>query len=261
VALACGVILIVLQFGDFYAGMAVTLGLFVTVAVLQEFWRGVGARHRLHGENYALALARLVGRNRRRYGGYVVHIAIVTYFIGFAGTAFRTELRATLDPGQSTTMQSPYGHEYTFTHVGVSNFRAVNRIVHAATLEVTRNGESIGLIRSEKRQHFSCSVPVSPCPLGSETPSFQPSTEAGIRSDLREDVYVVFAGVAEGTESAVYQFTLTPLVWWIWYGGVLLVVGGVIVMWPGGGPSRQSPRRAIEGYNVKLVGEKEEMTA
>ena len=260
-ALACGVTLIVLQFGDFYAGMAVTIGLFVTVAIAQEFWRGVGARHRLHGENYALALARLVGRNRRRYGGYVVHIAIVTYFIGFAGTAFRTELRATLDPGQSTTMQSPFGHEYTFTHLGVSNFRAVNRIVHAATLDVTRNGESIGLIRSEKRQHFSCSVPVSPCPLGSETPSFQPSTEAGIRSDLLEDVYVVFAGVAEGTESAVYQLTLTPLVGWIWFGGVLLVVGGVIVMWPGGGPSRRSPRRAIEGYNVKLVGEKEEVTA
>jgi hypothetical protein len=117
------------------------------------------------------------------------------------------------------------------------------------------------MIRSEKRQHFSCAVPVAPCPPGSETASFQPSTEAGIRSDLREDVYVVFAGVAEGTESAVYQFTLTPLVWWIWYGGVLLVVGGVIVMWPGGGPSRRSPRRALEGYNVKLVGEKEEAVA
>jgi cytochrome c-type biogenesis protein CcmF len=127
--IVCAVILIVLQFGDFYAGMAVALGLFVTVAVLQEFWRGVGARHRLHGENYALALARLIGRNRRRYGGYVVHLAIVTYFVGFAGTAFRVELRATLDPGQSTTMQSPFGHEYTFTHVGVSNFKAVNRYV------------------------------------------------------------------------------------------------------------------------------------
>ena len=48
-----------------------------------------------------------------------------------------------------------------------------------------------------------------------------------------------------------------PLVWWIWFAGVLLVIGGVIVMWPGGGPTRRSPRRSIAGYNVKLVGERE----
>ncbi len=137
----------------------------------------------------------------------------------------------------------------------------MNRYVTAATLEVSRAGEPVGLIRSEKRQHFSCRVPVSPCPNGPEyeVPSFQPSTEAGIRSDLREDVYVVFAGVAEGTEAAVYQLTITPLVWWIWYGGVLLVVGGVIVMWPGGGPTKRAPGRAIAGYNVKLVSETEKV--
>lgn len=259
VASVLGVLLIALRFGDFYAGAALTIGLFVTVAVLQEFWRGVGARHRLHDENYALALVRLVGRNRRRYGGYVVHLAIVMYFVGFAGTAFRTELRATLNPGESATLRSAYGYDYTFTHVGVSTFQSLNRDVIAATVEVKRNGELVGLIRSEKRQHFRCRVAVSPCPNDPQykEASFQPSTEAGIKSDLREDIYVVFAGVAEGTESAVYQFTLTPLVWWIWFGGVLLVVGGVIVMWPGGGPTRRSPRRAIAGYNVKLVDERE----
>ena len=257
--LGVGALLIALQFGDFYAGMAVTLGAFVTVAILQEFWRGMGARHRLHDESYPLALARLIGRNRRRYGGYIVHLAIVTYFIGFAGSAFRTELRTTLGPGEQATLRSPFGYDYTFTHMGISNFKALNRRVVAATLAVTRDGEPVGLIRSEKRQHFSCRVPVNPCPNDPayEVDSFQPSTEAGIRSDLREDIYVVFAGVAEGTESAVYQLTITPLVWWIWFGGAVLVLGGVIVMWPGGGPTKKSPRRAIAGYNVKLVSETE----
>ncbi|MCZ6916224.1 MAG: heme lyase CcmF/NrfE family subunit [Gemmatimonadetes bacterium] len=255
VAAACGLLLIGVQFGSFYAGMAVTLGLFVTVAVLQEFSRGVGARHRLHGESYGLALARLFGRNRRRYGGYVVHLGIVAYFVGFSGMAFRRDLQVTLQPGETATLSSPFGYEYTLTHMGVSQFKSVNRWVTAATVSVTRGGEDIGMIRSEKRQHFSCQVAVAPCPNGMETPTFQPSTEAGIRSDYREDMYVVFAGAIEGTETAVYRFTLTPLVWWIWMGGAILVAGGVIVMWPGGGPTRRAPRRAIAGYSVRLVGE------
>ena len=249
------VALIALQFADFYAGVTVALAVFVTTAILQEFWRGVGARHRLHGESYGLALARLFGRNRRRYGGYVVHLGIVTYFIGFAGMAFRNEVQVSLEPGESATLRSPYGYDYTFTHLGISQFKALNRYVSAATVEVNRGGEPIGVIRSEKRQHFSCRIATSPCPPAAETPSFQPSTEAGIRSDLREDVYVVFAGSVEGTEKAVYRFTINPLVWWVWFGCVVLVVGGIIVMWPGGGPSRRTPRSAVAGYSVKLVEE------
>ena len=260
-ALAVAVALIALQFQDFYAGVALTLAAFVIVAIGQEFWRGMGARHRLHGESYALALARLFGRNRRRYGGYVVHIGIVAYFVGFAGMAFRNELQVALQPGETATLRSPFGYDYTFTHIGISQFKALNRYVSAATVDVKRNGERVGVIRSEKRQHFSCRIAVSPCPPGAETPSFQPSTEAGIRSDLREDIYVVFAGATEDAEGAVYRFTLNPLVWWVWFGGVILVVGGVIVMWPGGGPTRLAPRQAIAGYAAKLVGEREKLPA
>ena len=261
VALVVATILIVLQFREFYAGVAWILAAFVTVAILQEFWRGVGARHRLHGESYALALARLFGRNRRRYGGYVVHLGIVSYFVGFTGMAFRTDLQVALAPGETATLASPFGYEYTFTHMGISRFKALNRYVTAATVTVHRDGKRVAVIRSEKRQHFSCRVAVSPCPQGSESASFQPSTEAGIHSDYREDIYVVFAGIAEDTEEAIYRFTLNPLVWWVWFGGGVLLVGGVIVMWPGGGPSRRAPRRTIAGYAAKLVDEREKVTA
>jgi cytochrome c-type biogenesis protein CcmF len=261
VALAVTTILIVLQFREFYAGVTLILAAFVTVAILQEFWRGVGARHRLHGESYALALARLFGRNRRRYGGYVVHLGIVAYFVGFVGMAFRTDLQVALAPGETATLASPFGYDYTFTHMGISQFKALNRYVTAATVDVRRDGKRVAVIRSEKRQHFSCRVAVSPCPQGSESASFQPSTEAGIHSDYREDIYVVFAGIAEDTEEAIYRFTLNPLVWWIWFGGGVLVVGGVIVMWPGGGPTRRAPRRTIAGYAAKLVDEREKVTA
>ncbi|MDH5804012.1 MAG: heme lyase CcmF/NrfE family subunit [Gemmatimonadota bacterium] len=256
-----GIALIVFRFGSFYAGVTLVLSVFVVAGILQEFYRGVGARHRLHGESYVLGLLRLFGRNRRRYGGYVVHLGIVTYFIGFVGLAFVNEVQTTLKPGDTATLKSPFGYEYTFTHMGVSNAKILNRYVSAASVRVTRDGEPAGIITSEKRQHFKCRVAVSPCPNGAEEFTFEPSTEAGIVGDIREDVYVVFAGVAEGTEDAVYRFTINPLVWWVWYGCVVLVIGGVIVMWPGGGPTRREGRRAVDGYGVRMIEEKPAMPA
>src|SRR5947207_2326934 len=100
---------------DLYALMAIALGAFVAATVVQEFARGARARHRQYGEAYLLALGRLLGRNRRRYGGYIVHTGMVVLFIAFAGMAFKTETEATLRPGESAVLKSPYGWTYTFT--------------------------------------------------------------------------------------------------------------------------------------------------
>ena len=247
-------ILVALGVRDFYALMAFSLGAFVLAGVVQEFSRGVGARHRLHGEGYATAFARLVGRNRRRYGGYIVHVGIVVCFVAFAGAAFKTDMEASLMPQESVDLKSPFGYTYTFTHLGVSQYRQLNRLVSAATVEVERNGKPIGRIKSEKRQHFTCRTLVSPCPEDMWKTSFEPSTEAGIRSGLREDIYVVYAGSVEGTEEAVYRFTLNPLVWWLWYGGMILVAGGVVTLWPGG--TVVTERRRAVGHAAQLVGSK-----
>ncbi len=234
---------------DFYVLMAFALSGFVVAAIGHEFIRGVGARHRLHGENYALALARLMGRNRRRYGGYIVHLGVVVLFVGFAGNAFKKEMEASLQPGESVTMRSAFGYEYTFTHIGVSQYSQLNRFVSAASLDVTRGDKSMGIMTSEKRQYLNS--------LGEA--QFQPSTEAAIESGLREDVYVVFAGVVDGTEEAVYRITLNPLVWWLWFAGLVMVIGGAITVWPGGGgPTRTSLRRAMAGYQVQMVDDKKE---
>jgi len=253
--LVAGVLLVALGVRHFYATLTVALAVFVTTTILQEFIRGVGARHRLHGEGYLEAFARLVGRNRRRYGGYVVHLAIVTYFVAFAGSAFNANLEASLKPGESVNLASPWGYDYTFTHIGVSQYDEMNRLVSAATVEVARDGERVGIMKSEKRQHFTCAQPISPCPRNLRQQSFEPSTEAGIRSDLREDIYIVYAGSVEGTEETYYKFTLNPLVWWLWFGGFVLVVGGVITLWPG--TTVRTTRRGDTqgGYAAQLVGE------
>jgi cytochrome c-type biogenesis protein CcmF len=229
---------------DFYAIMALVLAGFVAGTVVQEFWRGVRARRRMHGESAPMAFVRLIGRNRRRYGGYLVHVGVLIYFVAFSGMAFKREMEATLKPGQSVQMQSPFGHTYTLTHMGVSQFEALNRIVSAATVSVAKDGKPEGLMTSEKRQHVD----------SFKRPTFEPSTEVGIRSGLQEDLYITYAGSVNGTEEAVYRFTINPLVWWLWFGGFVLVFGGVVTMWPGGGPTVAAPRQAVAGYEVALVG-------
>ncbi len=230
--------------GDFYAVVALALAGFVAGTIGQEFYRGVRARRRMHGEGPVLALGRLVARNRRRYGGYLVHAGVLIYFAAFAGMAFHREMEATLEPGESVEMASPFGHTYRLTHMGISQYETLNRIVSAATLQVTKDGKAAGIMTSEKRQHVD----------SFDRPTFEPSTEVGIRSGLQEDLYVVFAGSVDGTEQAVYRFNINPLVWWVWFGGFVLVFGGIVTMWPGGGPVVSGPRRAQPGYEVTLVG-------
>ncbi|MBA3496441.1 MAG: heme lyase CcmF/NrfE family subunit [Gemmatimonadales bacterium] len=229
---------------DFYAATALALAGFVAGTISQEFLRGVRARRRMHGESVPLAFFRLVARNRRRYGGYIVHTGILIYFAAFAGMAFKVEREATLKPGESVELRSPFGHTYTFTHVGISQYEALNRVVSAATVQVAIDGRADGLLTSEKRQHID----------SFKRPTFEPSTEVGIRSGLREDLYLVFAGAVDGTEEAVYRFNVNPLVWWVWFGGFVLAFGGLVTMWPGGGPALVPARQVQGGYAVSLVG-------
>src|SRR5712671_186112 len=238
-------ILLVAGMRDGWALLAFSIGAFVCGTVFQEFARGARARHRQYGESTAFAVWQLLTRNRRRYGGYIVHIGIVLLFVGFTGMAFKTETEATLRPGESAELKGRDGHVYTFTHLGISQYNALNRQVTAALLDVRRDGKPIGRLRTEKRQHVDA--------LGN--PTFEPSTEVGIMSGLRVDLYVVLAGLVNGTEQAVFRFTINPLVWWVWFGGFVLVIGGLIVLWPGGGVvavkgSKASPAQA--GYVVKL---------
>ncbi|MBI4542718.1 MAG: heme lyase CcmF/NrfE family subunit [Gemmatimonadetes bacterium] len=237
--------LVAIRMSDGWAIVAYALGAFVTATVAQEFVRGTGARHRLHREPYPLALVRLVGRNRRRYGGYVVHLGMVMLFAGFAGLAFKSDTEATLKPGQSVEVRSPYGHTYRITHQGVSQYERLNRFVSAASVDVFRDGRYLGVMKSEKRQHTDS--------FG--RPTFEPSTEVAIRSDVREDLYIVYAGSVQGTEEAVYRITVNPLVWWVWYGGVVLVLGALITMWPGGGGPTPASLRRVEpaGYVAQVA--------
>ncbi len=173
-----GVLLVAAGMREWHAVVAYALAGFVAGTIAQEFYKGVGARRRMHGESAPVAFVRLVGRNRRRYGGYIVHAGVVILFCAFAGLAFKRENDVTLHTGESFETTDPYGHHWRFVSEGVSLFDQLNRHVVAVTLKPTRDGQRMPLIESEKRQHFDS--------RGNGT--FEPSTAVGIQEGLAQDV-------------------------------------------------------------------------
>ena len=216
--------------------LSYTFGALVLATIVQEFYKGVGARHRMYGESHVIALPRLVARNRRRYGGYIVHLGVVVVFAAFAGLAFKREYDLTLNAGQSKAVVDAWGHQWNFLSQGISRYTVLNREVTAIALDVTRDGKPAGVITSEKRQHVD----------SRGAPTFEPSTEVGIQGSFKQDVYVVLAGV-RGTDDAEVRVTFNPLVRWVWLGGALMALGGLVVMWP-----QADRKRAQSGYAAVL---------
>ena len=230
------VALVALGMHNMYALVTYLLSGFVFGTIIQEFVKGIGARRRMYQENLAMASLRLVVRNRRRYGGYIVHFGVVVMFCGFAGKIFTRDTVADVKTGETITAVDPYGHTWTFTSQGISRFEALNRNVLSVAFDVSRDGKRMGILTSEKRQHVNS--------LGE--PTFEPSTEVGILEAPKQDVYLVFTN-AEDSSTASVHITFNPLVFWVWFGGIVMAFGGLIVMWP------QAERRARqEGYVARM---------
>jgi len=214
------------------------VGAFVLFIIVTEFWKGTKARARIEGEGILLALYHLVIRNRRRWGGYIVHVGIVMIFMGFAGAAYNVDVRKHMQPGDTVEVASPFGHSYTLTYEGlsVSVGRGQRNLQWQAIalVSVARNGKQIGSLTSEKRQYVT---------------SEQLMTEVGIRPTPLEDLYIILSAV-DDLDAAVnndpkaqgvdLQVLVKPLVNWIWYGGLILAVGSLIGLWP------STERRRVE---------------
>jgi cytochrome c-type biogenesis protein CcmF len=235
IGLAVGALLFAVGMRNFHALVAYTLAGFVAGTICQEFYKGIRARHEMHDESIPVAAVRLVARNRRRYGGYIVHAGIVILFCAFAGLAFKKDYDLQFKTGETKELVDPLGHRWTFISQGVSTSETLNRFVTAVGLEVWRDGVRQGIITSEKRQHFD----------SNKQPQFEPSTEVGIRTSAAMDLYVVLAGVRD--ETAELRISFNPLVVWVWIGGMVMAIGGLIVMWP------QAQRRRAGGYVATLA--------
>ena len=210
--LILGIVLFVLGIREWYALVAFLLCSFVIFTILYEWFRGTRARHRMRAENYLKAFWGLIWSNRPRYGGYIVHIAIILIAIGVIGSSFYSaEKEAILMPDESMTIK-----HYTLTYESIDSFETESKMVVMATLSVYNQGKLIGRLTPEKYFHRSYEQPV---------------TEVAIRATLLEDLYVILVGWDEdGT--ATFKVLVNPLVSWIWIGGGVLVLGGLIAFWP-----------------------------
>jgi cytochrome c-type biogenesis protein CcmF len=228
-ALAVGVLLVALGAGSSIPGLiAYTFAAFVTVTIVQEFVRGTRARRALARESWPAAFTSLVGRNRRRYGGYVVHFAVVLLAIGIAGSsAYDRVAEARLAPGEALAVG-----DYRLTYRGVQERQAANATEVRAQLDVRRGGKELGRVEAGKNAYDV---------------EEQVSNEVGIRSDwvTGEDLFVIAEQVnPDGT--VYFRVFVKPLVNLIWLAGLVFVLGSLITLWPDAREERRLATRYRE---------------
>ncbi len=206
-----GIALFISGIREWYALIAFPVFGFVLFTISSEWFRGMRARHRMKAENYLKAFFGLIGANRPRYGGYIVHIGIIIFAIGVGGSFYDVEKEVTLRLGDSMTIKN-----YTLTYENIDYYETESKTVVITTLSVYNQGKFIGKLIPEKYFHRTYEQPV---------------TEVAIRSTLREDLYIILIGWDEDGTTA-FKVLVNPLVMWMWIGGGVLVLGGVIAFWP-----------------------------
>lgn len=241
VGLGVGAILFALGMRQWMALLTFTISAFVLTVIVIEFWKGTKARARIEGEGFARAFVHLVSRNRRRWGGYIVHVGIVVVFAGFAGSSFNQELRVNASPGDVMTIQSPYGHTYDVTYETLSSGRNEGNILlrAVALFSVRKDGVDVGNLTAEKRSYVAW-------------PNL--ATEVGIRSTPFEDLYIILGELEDpegfllsgeaSADNATVSVLVKPLVGWIWYGGLIMTIGTLVALWPSVGSVAASPKSA-----------------
>jgi cytochrome c-type biogenesis protein CcmF len=195
------------------AGLCFALCGFVVGTVVQEFWRGASVRRKNTGTDMLTALIGLVGRNKRRYGGYIVHVGIVLIFFGFAGNAKKLDEQVLLKVGQEAKIG-----RYTIRNNGIKVSDDGQKQMTTAYLAVYAGGKEIdGLYpaRWAYRRHEQ-----------------EPTTEVAIRRTPAEDLYAVLGGFDLADQSATLQLVVNPLVNWIWVGFGVLAIGTGIALLP-----------------------------
>jgi cytochrome c-type biogenesis protein CcmF len=198
---------------EWYMLTALSLAAFVMGTIVVEFRRGVSARRHMVTESVPVAIVNLIAKNNRRYGGYVIHIGVVLAFVGIVASAFfKTEVKRSVKEGDSFQV-GPYSLQY----LGLNTTETSHLESIRARVEVSRNGKPIAMMEPSKLFYKRLQ---------------QPATAVAIRSTPAADLYVVLAGLDDKSGLATFQVFLTPLVFWLWAGGVIMALGTVIVMWP-----------------------------
>jgi cytochrome c-type biogenesis protein CcmF len=169
----------------------------------------------MKSENVSLfnAIGQVFKVNTRRYAAYAIHIGVILIYLAIVGTTvYKHEKEITLHKGDATTIG-----EYRLVYQKMVESKKANVDVHVAELEVFKNEEKLGTVKPRRNFYHS---------LMGKT---QYTTEVSVRSNLKEDLYVILASYQED-ESATFVFMVNPLQIWMWIGGVTISIGVIIIL-------------------------------
>ncbi len=189
---------------------------FVLVVTLQEFWRAARARMKTQDENFIAALLNLTARNRRRYGGYIIHMSMMLMAIGILGiNVFQIQTQGTLPVDGSVKLG-----EYTVKYESIAQFNGPdNRQVTRAVVGVyAQNGDYLGELHPRIDYYPDAQ---------------QNMTIPGERASLQDDLYVLLVDWQPATANgATFKVFVNPLVNWLWIGALVFLFGILIAAWP-----------------------------
>jgi len=195
------------------SGLCFAFAGFVLGTVAQEFWRGARVRQQTTGTDLFTALIGLVGRNKRRYGGYLVHVGIVLMFLGFAGEGFKQKQTVEVTPGQEITVRD---FTVRFDALKVTDDGRKQMVTGETT--VFRDGAELTRMYPARwyfRKHEDA-----------------PTTEVAIRRSFSEDLYIVMSDFDLAEQRASVEVVVNPLVNWLWFGFGMLAFGTFIALLP-----------------------------
>jgi cytochrome c-type biogenesis protein CcmF len=195
------------------SGLCFAFSGFVTGTISQEFWRGARVRQSATGTDVFTALIGLVGRNKRRYGGYIVHVGIVLIFLGFAGQGFKQEESALLKPGQQVKVG-----DFTLRHDALKVTDDGQKQMITGHLTVLKNGKEMGKAYPARwffRNHEG-----------------EPTTEVAIQRGFGEDLYVVMPNYDVASQAINVEIHVNPLINWVWFGFGVVAIGTGIALLP-----------------------------
>jgi cytochrome c-type biogenesis protein CcmF len=188
---------------------------FVASVTLYEFWRGAMARRRKSGEILPVALWHLAARNRRRYGGYIIHLGVVLMAIGIIGIElFQTETQGTVSQGEELSLGD---YQVSFNSLAVFDTED-GRNVARAVVDVSKDGRSVGQLYPRRDYYYE---------------SQQNMTIPGVRSTWEDDFYVLLVDWQPiSSAGATFKIYHNPLVNWLWFGGLVFILGTLVAAWP-----------------------------
>ena len=222
-----GAILVALGVRESIAALLViVLIIFVNATIFIEFWRGTAARHRMAGEGYLTAFTNLIWKNKRRYGGYIIHIGVAMLFLALVGGPFKLTTEKTLKTGQSLTIGN-----YKIVFEEMSEYDQEKKTTITATMGVFDKQTNKRLGTVTPRKEFYAPQP------GEE--EGQPWTRVAVRSSIKEDLYFIFSPDETGKEIAGFKIFVNPLMRWMWIAGFVMAFGTIIVIWPDEGEKRR----------------------